>query len=127
LILLLFVLGTTPVLLTIGLSSVKLLEKPHFSNLFLKVAGILVIFFALYNINAQFNVLGLPSLDDISIHSSDEEDLSEASLPEIVDGKQILKMNASASGYSPRILTVRAGIPVVWEIKDTAQQDVQTQ
>jgi len=37
----------------------------------------------------------------------------------IVDGKQIVKMNASSSGYSPNYIKVRVGIPVRWEITDT--------
>ena len=42
--------------------------------------------------------------------------ISAADLPEIVNGKQIVKMSASGSGYSPNRLKIRAGIPVVWEI-----------
>ena len=38
--------------------------------------------------------------------------------PEIVNGKQILKMDASSSGYQPNRLKVKAGIPVKWEITD---------
>ena len=54
-----FALGTAPMLLLIGFSSVKFFEKPHLSLIFSKVAGFLVIFFALYNIYNQLNVLGL--------------------------------------------------------------------
>jgi plastocyanin domain-containing protein len=34
----------------------------------------------------------------------------------IVDGKQIVKMTASYSGYSPNRITIKAGLPVVWQI-----------
>jgi sulfite exporter TauE/SafE/copper chaperone CopZ len=54
-----FALGTTPMLLLIGFSSVKFFERPHLSLTFSKVAGFLVLFFALYNIWNQMNVLGL--------------------------------------------------------------------
>ena len=54
-----FALGTAPILLFIGFSSVKFFEKPHLSLTFSKVAGFLVIFFAFYNIYNQLNVLGL--------------------------------------------------------------------
>jgi len=116
LIMLLFVLGTTPMLLTIGLTSVQFTQKPHLSKNFLKVAGLLVLFFGVYNINSQLNVLGLPSLDDLT--RGGKVEASADDLPPIVDGKQILKMDALASGYSPNVLNVRAGIPVVWEITD---------
>ncbi len=54
-----FALGTLPMLLFIGLSSVKLLEKPQWSNTFSKAAGFLVLFFAFYNIYSQITVVGL--------------------------------------------------------------------
>jgi len=125
LIMLLFALGTLPMLLFIGLSSVKFSQKPHLSNRFLKIAGILVLFFALYNINFQLNVLGISSLSDLGINSSRSSSTAknnslqnEEGLPPIVDGKQILKMDASSRGYSPSYLKVKVGIPVRWEITD---------
>lgn len=54
-----FALGTAPVLLAIGLSSVTFSARPHWSATFSKVAGFLVLFFALYNMYNQVNVLGL--------------------------------------------------------------------
>ncbi len=54
-----FALGTTPMLLLIGLSSVKFFSKPQLSLTFSKVAGYLVLFFALYNIWSQMSVLGI--------------------------------------------------------------------
>lgn len=125
LIMILFALGTLPMLLTIGLSSVKFSQKPHLSARFLKVAGILVLFFALYNINFQLNVLGISSLSDLGINSSRSSSTAknnslqnEEGLPPIVNGKQILKMDASSRGYSPSYFKVKAGIPVRWEITD---------
>ena len=55
----LFALGTTPILLLIGISSVKFLSKPHLAEIFSKAAGFLVLFFAIYNIALQINILGL--------------------------------------------------------------------
>jgi plastocyanin domain-containing protein len=34
----------------------------------------------------------------------------------IVDGKQIVKMTASYSGYSPSLIKIKTGLPVVWQI-----------
>lgn len=118
-----FALGTAPGLLAIGFSSVKFLEKPHLSDKFLKVAGILVLFFALYNINAQLNLLGLPSLSDIKFNYASQvtpqkNSLDEKGLSPIVNGKQVIKMKASSYGYEPNYFKVKAGIPVRWEIED---------
>ncbi|MFA4890186.1 MAG: sulfite exporter TauE/SafE family protein [Candidatus Paceibacterota bacterium] len=101
----LFSLGTLPSLLAIGFSSVKFSSIPRWSERFMKIAGILVLFFALYNINAQLNVLGVKNLNE--------------NLASIIDGKQIIKMEASSSGYKPNYFKVKAGIPVRWEITDT--------
>lgn len=119
LIMLFFALGTAPMLLFIGLSSVKFSLKPHLTERFSKVAGFLVLFFALFNINNQMNVLGYTSLDDVlsfSQNKSQNTTLDEKDLPPIVDGKQIVKMNASSSGYRPNYIKVRAEVPVRWEI-----------
>ena len=51
-----FVLGTTPPLLAIGLSSTGFGNRPTASKLFTKAAGVLVIFLTAYNLNAQFGV-----------------------------------------------------------------------
>jgi sulfite exporter TauE/SafE len=109
-----FALGTAPGLLAIGFSSVKFLEKPHLSDKFLKVAGILVLFFALYNINAQLNFLGLPSLSDIKFNyssqaKSQKNSFEEKDLPPIINGKQVIKMKASSYGYEPNYFKVKVG------------------
>ncbi len=54
-----FALGTLPMLLLIGLSSVAFSSKPRLALIFSKVAGFLVLFFALYNIYHQLILLGL--------------------------------------------------------------------
>lgn len=120
LIMLFFALGTLPALLAIGLSAVKFSQKPHLANKFLKVAGILVLFFALFNINTQLNVLGFPSFSDIKFNPSNQSSISnnEEGLPPIINGKQVIKMDALNYGYKPNYFKVKAGIPVRWEITD---------
>lgn len=112
-----FSLGTLPALLMIGLSSIKFSKKPHLANRFLKIAGVLVLFFAFYNINAQFNVLGLKNINDLRIFS-DKTVSAKEGLPPIINGKQVIKMDALAYGYEPNRLKVRKNIPVRWEITD---------
>jgi sulfite exporter TauE/SafE/copper chaperone CopZ/plastocyanin len=120
LIMLFFALGTLPMLLLVAFSSVKFLEKPRTAELFLKVAGVVVLFFAIFNINNQLVVLNAPSLGDLFKPSRPSSGIADTTkeLPPIVDGKQVLKMQASASGYVPSELAVRAGVPVKWEIED---------
>ena len=118
LIMLFFALGTMPMLLLIGLSSIKLSQNLDLSFIFLKVAGILVLFFAFYNINSQLNVLGLKSFTDFNTKSIQPSQNIEEGLAPIIDGKQVLKMDAYSYGYEPDYFKVQAGIPVRWEITD---------
>ncbi|MDP2684326.1 MAG: sulfite exporter TauE/SafE family protein [bacterium] len=121
LIMMFFALGSLTPLLAIGMTSIKFYEKPKLALNFSKVAGILVLFFALYNINAQLNVLGVSSFSDIKIGGAEASDkvVIDDGLPPVVDGVQVLNTEASSRGYSPKNLKVRAGIPVRWEILDT--------
>ncbi len=116
LIMLFFVLGTVPMLLFIGLSSVKFSSKPHLAERFSKIAGFLVLFFALFNISNQANVLGFTGFSNIVRQSQTKNVVNEKDLPRLVDGKQIIAMTASGSGDSPNYFKVRAGVPVKWEI-----------
>jgi len=113
-----FALGTLPMLLIIGISSVKFSDRPHLFSQFLKVAGVLVLFFALFNINSQLNVLGFASLSDVSARSQSSNKAADPDLAPLVGGKQLLKMDASASGYKPNYFKVKSGIGVKWEITD---------
>ena len=121
LIMLFFALGTLPMLIAIGISSAKFLTKQHLAATFLKVAGVIVLFFAFYNINNQMVVLNAASVADVvgSSRTASSSVTDTPGLPPIVDGKQVIKMEASADGYSPDKFRVRVGVPVRWEIKDT--------
>ncbi|HEX8923585.1 MAG TPA: sulfite exporter TauE/SafE family protein [Patescibacteria group bacterium] len=121
----LFALGTAPGLLLIGLSSVKLYSNPRLSRQFSVVAGLLVLFFAFFNINSQLSVLGVGNFYDLVSSSSSSPSVSAGSavLPPIVNGKQVVNMTVSAqNGYTPDTITVKTGIPVQWNI--TAQGNV---
>lgn len=115
LIMLAFALGTAPMLLGIGISSVKFSGSSNWSARFTKIAGLLVLFFALFNLNSQMNVLGITSLNDLK-KSSVSENID--GLVPVVEGKQLIKMNASANGYEPNYFKVKSGVPVRWEITD---------
>ena len=107
-----FALGTIPVLFFIGLSSVKFSSKPHLAERFSKVAGFLVLFFALFNISNQFAVLGF----NFPQNQSQTAVTNQNDLPQVVNGEQVIKMTASGNGDDPNYFKVKAGIPVRWEI-----------
>src|SRR3989339_697013 len=111
-----FALGTVPMLLFIGLSSVKFSSKPHLAERFSKIAGFLVLFFALFNISSQMNVLGFTGIASFFPQNQGQNIVDEKDLPPTVDGKQVIKMTAYASKDSPNYFKVRAGVPVRWEI-----------
>lgn len=112
LIMLFFALGTLIPLLILGFTSIKFKRSANFSI----VAGGLILLFALFNINSQLNVLGLPSLTNINNSNQKSQDND---LPPIIDGKQVIKMNASSAGYVPNYFKVRVNVPVKWEVTDT--------
>jgi uncharacterized protein len=116
LIMLAFALGTVPMLVIIGLTSAKLSNLPRLSGRFLKIAGVIVLVFAGYMINSQLNVLGVSSVNDVGIRA-DSEDAGD--LVPLVDGVQVMEMEADASTYTPNYFKVRAGVPVRWEITNT--------
>ncbi len=109
-----FALGTAPMLLFIGFSSVKFLEKPHLSLTFSKVAGFLVLFFALFNIYNQINVLGY--FNQIQTITSNQDNLAP-----MINGKQIIRMNVFAVKYDPNYFEVKVGVPVRWEITSSGE------
>ena len=110
-----FALGTVPMLLFIGLSSVKFNSKPHLAERFSKVAGFLVLFFALFNMSNQLTVLGFTGFNfnqpQVKVSSAGQD-----GTPPIVDGEQVIAMTATGSGDSPNYFKVKAGVPVKWEI-----------
>ncbi|MDP2950810.1 MAG: sulfite exporter TauE/SafE family protein [bacterium] len=117
----LFALGTAPALLGIGFSAVKFSNKPHTSLQFARIAGVVVLSFALFNINSQLTVLGYSGfsgmLNSLTNNNSGGTQNKEG-LAAIVNGKQLLKMDAGSSGYKPNYFKVKVGVPVRWEITD---------
>lgn len=118
----LFALGTLPGLLGIGFGSIKMFSNPKLSSQFSTIAGILVLFFALFNVNAQLNVLGLPNMSDVFAtpvnSSSTISNTSGTELAPMVNGKQVVKISASSYEYTPKRIKMLANTPTRWEITD---------
>jgi uncharacterized protein len=117
----LFALGTLPILALISFSSVKLYSNPSFSKKFSLFAGLLIVFFAFYTINAQLNVLGLPSLSDIKNPLSSRTALAKASTKEVpqranAPKSQTIQLTADGFSYSPRSVTILSGVKTTLQI-----------
>lgn len=106
LVMLFFALGTFIPLVGISISGIKMNEKPKNTALFNQIAGILIIFFTFYNLNAQLNVLGLPSLNDLKAQPKQEQ----TQQPEVND-TQTLNLTAKGFKYIPTgATTLKAGV-----------------
>lgn len=103
-----FAVGTLPVLALLSFTSVKLYANPNFSRVFNYIVSSLVLFFAVYNINAQLNVLGYASLSSIF---STQETKALASNVWNEDGYQILSLVADGFEYSPKYSSIKANVP----------------
>jgi len=110
LIMLFFALGTLIPLMIIGITSAKTQSNPVKAKYFSQIAGLLILVFAIYNVSTQFTVLGFsPPTNTPTLQSSN--------VP-IINGQQLIKMDASSTGYIPNTFTIKAGQPVRWEITD---------
>jgi heme/copper-type cytochrome/quinol oxidase subunit 2 len=105
-----FAIGTAPGLLVAG--SAAGFAKGNTGRMFLKVAGIAVLLLGIWNMGNGWNLTGIT----LGNGTSAAIGTAAAQLPPIREGAQVLQMNQWAGGYNPNKLTVRAGMPVRWEI-----------
>lgn len=127
LIMLFFVLGTMLPLLGIGMSSVKLGSNHKSSELFLKTAGIIVIFFVIHNLNVQFGLTRYLSNVAGAITSTNNptvsDDASSRDNKPIVNQTQLVQaVYSDNQGLVPSVFNIKAGKPVRLEIE--VQDDV---
>jgi sulfite exporter TauE/SafE/copper chaperone CopZ len=127
LIMLLFAIGTLPILGGISLTGVKFNTKPKLTSLFNKTAGILIVVFAIYTINSQLNVLGLKSLSDLELRSNDtasekvDKEVSEN--PDVDENVQKLVIVADDFSYTPQgSMTIEADKPTVMAVNNKGVQ-----
>lgn len=106
----LFALGTAPILLAVGITASW--TKNRGFAVFQKVAGILIIFFAVYTFNSGFALKGVKT-NVVSSQSSQE---TEAQNQPASQSEQIVTMNVTANGFEPNVFNIKQGIPVRWVI-----------
>lgn len=110
-----FALGTLPMLGFLSFSSVKLQKNAAFSGTFNLLAGVFILLFAIFNVNAQLNVLGIVSASDFARSSSNVNDKKQVAGVQVVgtgvDMKQLAFIDAVGFEYFPKNITLKAGIP----------------
>ena len=106
-----FAIGTLPILIGVSLGGATMIGKKGFEVIFNTIIGTIIIIFAIYILNGQFNVLGLPSLNDISFEKT-------GTVEQIKNGKTSQKnaqeLNIVVDGFEYVVVgskTLKAGVP----------------
>lgn len=106
----LFALGTVPALFALGVTASW--TKAKGIDIFRKVAGLLVLFFAIYTLNSGLALKGVKS-DVLSSNKKQEEKVAAPATTQ----EQIIEMHLTSAGFQPNVLKIKKGIPVRWVIK----------
>ncbi len=118
-----FALGTLPSL--IGLSAISSTARGAFSRLFLRFSGALVLILALVNLKSGFALTGINISSIFAVPS--QQTPNAAALPTVNGGAQEVAMKVTRYGYEPSILTIKAGMPVKWNIDGAGAQGCTSQ
>lgn len=115
-----FALGTAPGLLGVG--GLTSLIKGAFAKPFFKFVGLMVLALSLFNISNGINLSGirLPGFGSSVRVSADSNRVVSDPNVTLENGIQVVRMNQSYNGYSPRSFTIKKGIPVKWIINSTS-------
>lgn len=116
--LLLFALGTVPMLLIVGITTSW--TRSRKIAVFQKAAGILIIVFAVYIFSSGLALRGT-SANVISSPDNKKQSDTKIDVPQNANQgpnveKQIIKMDVTASGFEPNTFQVKQGVPVEWVI-----------
>lgn len=108
-----FALGTTPVLLGIGIFSSKTQKK---ENILLKlVIGIIIILFGWYTFASALAVFGI-SLPSLSNTKSSTTQSTPSTQYQSVEQIQNVYMTVDYTGYTPNTIRIKNNVPVRWII-----------
>ena len=107
--LLLFALGTLPILLAIGTTASWAKSKKI--EIIKKVAGIVIIIFAISTFLTGYSLVGIKS----NIISEADNKITPSE-DKTVPGEQIVEMHITSSGFSPNKLKLKKNLPVKWII-----------
>ncbi|NTW22559.1 hypothetical protein HGA34_03400 [Candidatus Falkowbacteria bacterium] len=107
----LFALGTAPGLLGVG--GLTSIFKGGSAKKFFKFAGTIVVLLSLFNLKNGLTLLGW--VPDLASASSRDVVTSDPNV-KMVNGVQVVSMTETNRGYEPNRFTIKAGVPVRWEI-----------
>lgn len=114
---LVFSVGTVPLMLTFGALS-GLLSKGHTKKI-LKLSGVMIIVLGLIMGNRGLSILGI-NLNPVNAMALSKDDVKEGNdnvaKAVLQDGVQVINMTVSNRGYTPNAFYVQKGIPVKWVI-----------
>ncbi|MCX6767049.1 MAG: sulfite exporter TauE/SafE family protein [Candidatus Moranbacteria bacterium] len=114
----LFALGTLPTLLVLGITASW--TKNRGLAVFQKVAGVLIILFAVYTFNSGLALSGVKTnVISSAGNKQTSETKNDASQPQAQpagQASQTVTMNVTASGFEPSVFTVKQGVLVKWVI-----------
>lgn len=123
----LFALGTLPSLLAIGVAASWTRSKNI--AVFQKIAGMLLLAFAIFSLNSGLALRGVSSSvissgstkQKSSAISKNDQPLNKpvpdtGSLAQNQEALQTVRMNVTASGFQPSVIALKQGIPVRWLI-----------
>lgn len=107
-----FAIGTVPLMLSFGLIA-NLMNQNNTKKL-MKISGIIVVVLGLVMANRGLNLFGI-NLSPAALMGSKSVntnvEISDANKAKIVNGKQEIRVTATASGYSPNVVFVQKGVP----------------
>jgi len=106
-----FAIGTLPVLIGVSLGGATMIGKKGFEVIFNTVIGTIIIVFAIYILNGQLNVLGMPSFSDINLSGANNQNQSE-DMNDILEDEQ--ELHIVADGFEYIVVgsnVLQAGIP----------------
>jgi uncharacterized protein len=111
-----FALGTLPFLAFLSFSSVKFYKSARFATYFNLVTGLLITFFAIYNINSQLNVLGFISLNSVKGLVAGASTTRVTNTTMLSNNQQLMQIEASGFEYLPKYFELKQGIPTRLEV-----------
>lgn len=115
---LVFSLGTVPLMLTFGALS-GILSKGYTKRI-LKLSGVMIIVLGIIMGNRGLSILGfnLNPVTAMALSNDNSSEVSNSNVAKAVlqDGVQVINMSANNKGFTPNAFYVQKGIPVKWII-----------
>jgi sulfite exporter TauE/SafE/copper chaperone CopZ len=106
-----FAIGTLPVLLITGITAAW--TKNRKMVVFQKVAGILILVFAISTFKAGFSLI---KVNTPILSSSNSNIVEQGDNIPAQQNEQIVEMHITYNGFEPQVLNVKKGVPVKWVI-----------